>query len=296
MIMKRTAPVPHLHPTIVKYTQHNRSGIQADTLHRHAIGYVLHGKRYLYRGDSRQEIEKGSVYYLRAGNHYIEDVPEPGKTFEQILFFYDILQINKILNHLSFDCQLEIANNHRCPNCHKQNEVVYPAWNTLDCFFNSVNQYLADGVLGRDSAAENIKMTELVYLLLSNRECCLQQCILSHIDASVAGFDQTIHDHIFSDITIEELAQKCNRSLTSFKKEFKKHFNEPPHKWFVRHRLMHARLQLLSTGKSVAEIGIECNFPNTSHFIKLFKKEYKQTPVAYRHSHTKGKTNPIAPG
>ncbi|MCD8185776.1 MAG: helix-turn-helix transcriptional regulator, partial [Rikenellaceae bacterium] len=66
-----------------------------------------------------------------------------------------------------------------------------------------------------------------------------------------------------------------------------KHFNAPPHKWFVRQRLMHARLQLISTSKSVAEIGNECNFPSTSHFIKLFKKEYKLTPVAYRHKSDK---------
>ena len=30
--------------------------------------------------------------------------------------------------------------------------------------------------------------------------------------------------------TLNELAAKCNRSLTSFKKEFRKHFFEPPHK------------------------------------------------------------------
>ena len=73
------------------------------------------------------------------------------------------------------------------------------------------------------------------------------------------------------DISVEELAGKCNRSLTSFKKEFRKHFFEPPHKWFIRQRLMHSRLLLISTNKSISEIGNDCNFPNTSHFIKLFK-------------------------
>ena len=27
------------------------------------------------------------------------------------------------------------------------------------------------------------------------------------------------------------------------------------------------------------------HLPNTSHFIKLFKKEYQMTPAAYRHRH-----------
>ena len=48
---------------------------------------------------------------------------------------------------------------------------------------------------------------------------------------------------------------------------------------------MHSRLLLISTSKSISEIGNECTFPNTSHFIKLFKKEYQMTPAAYRHRH-----------
>ena len=31
--------------------------------------------------------------------------------------------------------------------------------------------------------------------------------------------------------TLNELAAKCNRSLTSFKKEFRRHFQMPPHNW-----------------------------------------------------------------
>lgn len=96
------------------------------------------------------------------------------------------------------------------------------------------------------------------------------------------SFEQVIYDHIFKPVSIEELASKTNRSLTSFKKEFRRHFDIPPHKWFVRQRLVHSRLLLISTSKSIAEIGNECTFPNTSHFIKLFKRAYRMTPAAYR--------------
>ena len=60
----------------------------------------------------------------------------------------------------------------------------------------------------------------------------------------------------------------------------------PPHKWwYIRQRLMHSRLLLISTSKSISEIGNDCTFPNTSHFIKLFKKEYQMTPATYRNRH-----------
>ena len=44
------------------------------------------------------------------------------------------------------------------------------------------------------------------------------------MDLMKESFEQTIQDYIFSDISVEELAEKCNRSLTSFKKEFREAF------------------------------------------------------------------------
>lgn len=282
---------PPQQPIIVKYVQQSRNGIQSQNFTRSGIGYVLRGKKYIYYGDVRHEIAQDNIFYLGPGNHYIEDVPENGKPFEQIVFYYTPEQISHILNHLSINYHLNIVNDHSCPNCHNKIHVSYPAWNTMKNFFNTINQYLKDDMFSQDTTAETIKMTELIYLILSNPDCCLKSKILDNIDLMKENFEQIIHKHIFDDISIEELAQKCNRSLTSFKKEFKKHFYEPPHKWFIKQRLMHSRLLLISTNKSIAEIGTECNFPNTSHFIKLFKKEYNMTPAAYRHRHERNLDN-----
>ena len=113
-------------------------------------------------------------------------------------------------------------------------------------------------------------------------ECCLRSKVLSNVDAAYGNFERVVYSHIFQDMSIEELASISHRSLTSFKKEFRRHFMMPPHRWFIRQRLMQSRLLLISTSKSISEIGNECTFPNTSHFIKLFKKEYGMTPAIYR--------------
>ncbi len=279
---------------IVKYVQPYRNGIQSHNFSRHGIGYVLRGKKYIYYGDVRHEVHRGEMFYLSTGHHYTEDIPEEGKPFEQIVFYYNPELLGRILSNLSMTYQLSINNDHSCPNCHEQSHVIYPAWNTVKNFFLTINQYIKDDIFANDETAENIKMTELIYLILTQPECCLKSKVLNNIDLSKETFEQTIHKYIFNDISIDELAKRCNRSLTSFKKEFRKHFYEPPHKWFIRQRLMHSRLLLISTNQSISEIGIACNFPNTSHFIKLFKKEYGLTPAIYRHRHlATGNTNNI---
>lgn len=272
-------------PIIVKYVQPNRNGIQSHNLTRHGIGYVLRGKKYIYYGDVRHEVKQGELFYLSIGHHYTEDIPEPGKSFEQIIFYYTPSQLSRILSHFNQTYKLSINNDHTCDNCKEHSHVIYPAWGTIKNFFSTTNQYIKEDLFSNDETAENIKMTELIYLILTQPDCCLKSKVLGNIDVVKKQFEQTIHNHIFDDISIEELANKCNRSLTSFKKEFRRHFYEPPHKWFIKQRLMHSRLLLISTNKSVSEIGIECNFPNASHFIKLFKKEYGLTPSTYRNCH-----------
>lgn len=279
-------------PMIVKYVQQERNGIQSHNFTRHCIGYIVRGRKYIYYGDVRHLVDRGDVFYLGLGNHYTEDIPEAGRNFEQITFYYSSEQLSRILNQLNMNYQLNIQRDHSCSQCENQSHVIAPAWNTLRNFFGSINQYLKDDLFGQDDTAEIIKITELMYLILSQSGSCLKSKILGNTDLMKENFEQIVMQNIFRDVSVEELALQCNRSLTSFKKEFRKHFHEPPHKWFIRQRLMHSRLLLISTHKSVAEIGTECSFPNTSHFIKLFKKEYGLTPAQYRHHHEQGLSLP----
>lgn len=272
-------------PMIVKYVEALHNGIQSQALSRYAIGYILRGTKYIYDGDKRQTLTRGDVFYLGIGHHYIENFPENGQPFEQVLFYYTPADLQRILLHLNITYGLNISNEHSCENCRNRSHVSMPAWNSIRNFFINTNNYLRDEDFHRDETAENIKMTELIYLIASHEDCCLKSKLLSNVDAAKENFEQIVYDHIFKDISIEELSKLTNRSLTSFKKEFRRHFMMPPHKWYIRQRLMHSRLLLISTSKSISEIGNACTFPNTSHFTKLFKKEYQMTPAAYRNRH-----------
>lgn len=276
-------------PTIVKYAQPFRNGIQSNTTQRHGIGYVLRGTKYVYYGDVRCEVKRGDVFYVSAGHQYIEDIPDGDKPFEQIIFYYDNQSLNTILHQLSINYQLNINNSHSCPNCKDQQTVIYPAWSTLKNFYHTINQYIKDDLFGQDDAAEKLKMTELLYLILSNDDCCIKNKILSNVDTANENFEEIINKYVFEDITLQELSEKCGMSLTSFKKDFRRCFHESPHKWFNKQRLTKARLLLISTNRSIADIGTESNFPNTSHFIKLFRKEFRITPATYRKAHINGR-------
>ncbi len=280
-------------PTIVKYVETESNGIRSHVLSRYAIGYVLHGRKMIYNGDKCRTVERGDVFYLGIGHHYIEDLADDRHPFEQIVFYYSPEQLQRIMLHLTITYRLTVTNKHSCEVCRVQNAISMPCWGALRSFFNSTCSYLREEQFLHDEAAENLKMTELVYHLISHEDCCLKSRMLGNMDAAKESFEQTIYDSIFRDCPIEELARLTHRSLTSFKKEFRRLFRMPPHKWFIRQRLMHARLLLISTAMSISEIGVECTFPNTSHFIKLFKKEFGLTPAAYRTLHRRSAPAPV---
>ncbi len=275
-------------PTIVKYVEANYAGIHMLKLNRCAIGYVTRGTKYIYYGDARYTISKGDVFYMGVGNHYVEEVMDEGRPFEEIVVYYTPEQLQRILLHLNMSYSINITNSHQCERCRRLNHITTQATSSMRSFFNHAGSYLHDDNFMHDETAENIKMTELIYLIISQTDGCLKSKVLSNVDSARDNFEQIIYSHIFNDVSIEKLAEKSNRSLTSFKKEFKRHFFMPPHRWFIRQRLMQSRLLLISTSKSISEIGIECTFPNTSHFIKLFKKQYGTTPATYRSTHCNG--------
>ena len=276
---------PLSQPGIVKYVETPNSGIESVTLSRYAIGYIVQGGKYIYYGDKRYAVSKGDVFYMGVGHHYVENIGGEDNQFEQIIFYYTPNELQRILSHLNITYGVQINNSHSCDNCRSLSHTAMPATASIKSFFQNCNAYLRGDFFANDEVAENIKLTELVYMILTLKDGCLRSKLLNNVDSARETFDQIVYGHIFKDVSIEQLASASNRSLTSFKKEFKRRFVMPPHKWYIRQRLTHSRMLLLSTSKSISEIGNDCAFPNTSHFIKLFKKEYNMTPATYRSMH-----------
>lgn len=283
--MRQTNEKDEIQPMIVRFSTSMNCGIEPCNMTRHAIGYIIRGDKYIYDGDNCLHAKRGEIFFMGKGMHHVENVSEKFSHFEQMTFYFSSEELKQIITNFGITYNLKITNEHCCSNCKNSNTLVVQSPSFLKSFFSGAVDYLYDENFAHDQAAENIKMTELIYHIVSQQDDCLKYKVISCIDLEKNSFEQVIYTNTFNDIPIGSLAKMCNRSLTSFKKEFSRIFNTSPHQWFLHQRLSHARLLLISTRKSIAEIGTECSFPNTSHFIKLFKRSYHQTPANYRNHH-----------
>lgn len=268
-----------VNPSIEKYVSASNNGIETHKFTRCVIGYILNGEKYVYYDDKCYKFSQGDLFFLGMGCHYTKNIPAQGHPYEQILVRYTSEELQRILLHLNIAYKLNITNNHQCDDCRTLNHATMPGWSSIRRFFSHIDDCLTEGSLLDDPTAENLKMTELLYLIVSHGDCCIKSKLLGNVDAARDNLQQIVYSNIFSDISVEEIAKRCNRSLTSFKKEFFRIYGTSPHQWLIRQRLIHARLLLISTDKAIAEIGTACAFPNTSHFIKLFRKQYGMTPA-----------------
>lgn len=135
---------------------------------------------------------------------------------------------------------------------------------------------------------KRIKLSELLNFIARSSQPGASS-VLSRIvglaDNDECRFRSLVMNHIFEKTSLAELAERAGMSLTAFKNEFKRLFNDTPHRWVVRQRLLHARLLVSGTGKGIAQIGYECRFNTTSHFIKMFRREFGDTPLHLRRRH-----------
>jgi AraC-like DNA-binding protein len=85
--------------------------------------------------------------------------------------------------------------------------------------------------------------------------------------------------HFMFNMTMEKFGYLTGRSLTTFKRDFKKAFKTTPQKWITQKRLELAHYLLAEKNRRPVDIYYETGFANLSHFTYAFKKHFGYTPT-----------------
>lgn len=128
-----------------------------------------------------------------------------------------------------------------------------------------------------------LKLKEIILLLSQTQSAETIQVILSQLfTPATYTFRQIIEAHVFSPISIEELARKTNLSLSSFKREFSKLYNDTPASYIKNKRLEKAAELLRASDNRISDIAYDCGFNDLAGFTRSFRKRYKVAPTDYR--------------
>ncbi len=128
-----------------------------------------------------------------------------------------------------------------------------------------------------------LKFKEIILLLSQTRNATSVQVIFSQLFSPTAyTFKQIFEAHLFSQLTIEDLAQQHNLSVSSFKREFAKLYNDTPANYIKAKKLEKAAELLRVSEERISDIAFDCGFNGLANFTKSFSKKYNTTPTNYR--------------
>lgn len=99
--------------------------------------------------------------------------------------------------------------------------------------------------------------------------------------ASIADGILYMESNINPTMTIEEIADMCHVSPSTFRRLFKKYSGLSPIDYRTNSKIVYAKKLLQSKAMSIAEISDELQFESSAYFCRTFKKNTGMTPGEY---------------
>jgi AraC-like DNA-binding protein len=128
-----------------------------------------------------------------------------------------------------------------------------------------------------------LKMKEIVLLLFQSCHSKTISAMFSDIySPRIVTISQILESHLYSDLSVNELADLAGLSLSTFKREFKKQFQDTPSNYIRDKRLEKTKELLLKTKLPISEICYQGGFKDIAHFSRLFKQKFKTSPSGFR--------------
>jgi len=152
----------------------------------------------------------------------------------------------------------------------------------LEVYFQSLITYFSQ-LAPPPKSLLKLKFEELMVNILSNNKHRPLKCFFSSLCQSTKpSIKEIMEANFLSNLSHENFARLCSRSLSAFKEEFKNIFRTTPGKWLLKKRLEYSRYLLETTDNTIAEICYASGFENIPHFNRVFKHKYGLPPGRFK--------------
>lgn len=233
------------------------------------IVYVVEGKKTWHTVHGTYELNPGACVFIRKGASVVEQ------------FFDGVFCL--VMFYLPDDFICDVLRTKTLPvyQPRKEYESVIALANDelVEVFFRSMLALFGGG-REPDPMLIEVKFRELVLTIAGNNqnsELITYFGSLLH-EPQAVSLQRIMEENFCYNLKLEEFAQLSNRSLSTFKRDFTKHFQVSPGKWLMEKRLHHSFHLLTNTDKTVTEAAFESGFENRAHFSRAFHQRFGETP------------------
>ena len=239
------------------------------------ILYIITGKKKFYNNNRSWLLSKGTAVFVKKGACIIEKVQ--GEVLCLMAFFIP----DNYLQSFLLENRPMITKE---KNDTYSNNLVIPLEvnEMMLAYYESVVPYFHLPIKPSEGLLE-LKFRELLYNIIgnpANKE--LNDFLTTLVSPQANNIQRIIEANYSYNLTLDEYARLCNRSLSSFKRDFYNLYGESPARWILNKRLALAVNLLCNSNNSIVDISFESGFENSTHFSHAFKKNFGISPLKYR--------------
>lgn len=233
--------------------------------------YVMSGKKKWFTKNQEIMVKPGDCLFVRKGAHSIYQFFD--NEFCALVMFIPDDFIRSVL----LDNQIKVGN---CQNFVERDSLFsINSDEKLAAYFHSFYTYLKARERPANTLIE-LKFKELIILIVTGAgPQNLADYFACLCNAGAPSLRDIMEENFNYPLNLEEYARLSNRSLSSFKRDFKEIFGTTPARWLTQKRLDLAKYLLENTNKTVTETALDAGFKNHSHFSRVFKDKFGSSPL-----------------
>ncbi len=237
--------------------------------------YFLNAKAVLNSPVEQSALSTGESVLLKCGSYFADILKRIGNDRHEILVF-----------HLYPEVIRDIYR-HELPSFAKQ--AIKPGFisklipeDTVAKFVDSLSFYFENPSLVSDELLE-LKIKELILLLVQTRNAgSILDLFAQLFTPRQVSLREVVQNHLFTGLSVDDLAKLCNMSVSTFKRSFQDVFSDSPANYIKRQRLEKARELLQLSTYTITEIAFETRFNDAAHLSRSFKAAFHCSPSAFR--------------
>ncbi|WP_312398174.1 AraC family transcriptional regulator [Chryseobacterium sp.] len=254
------------HPKLILNSYSDKS-IEGETLVTdHIFSYIIKGKHDVWIGDKKFSFEEGDFRFFKR-NQLTKSVKSTNNGgFRSVAVHIDQATLREMSSQ--YKIVADEFYDSRDPILIKPDE-------NLKSFAELLLAYLQKPYL--DERIALLKAQELILLLIQN-ESKIKNILFDFSDPGKIDLEGFMNSHYRYNISVGRFAFLTGRSLSAFKRDFKKVFDMSPGKWLVQKRLAEAKFRIEEKLEKPSEIYLDLGFEDLSHFSFAYKKIFGYAP------------------
>ena len=242
-------------------------------LNKNTFSFLQTGTKEVFFANSSYAINNTQFLLMKSGHCLMtEKLSSVEEYYRSVLFFFSNEDVLKFIRKFELN-----KSNSNAP------------YSTYSFNYDSFIKRFVDSLLDISKLSESIqknilhaKFEEIMLYLIEFKGVDFLYSLISNSDDQNQKFIQTIESNQLNKLTIKELSFLSNMSVSTFKREFEKHFQSSPSKWFQDKRLEYSAFLLKNESKRPSDIFEEIGYENLSNFIQAFKLKFGMTPKQYQ--------------